>query len=200
MDSLALLARLAGHEIDKARLIRRQYEHAAKLEMAEAMSGVGHWRYDVATRAIEWSDEVFRIHGLEPGSIDPTFDTMSPRYDPEDRANVWALIERALAKGEGYDTLLRIDRAGDQRVTRTRAKVELDQDGQVVALFGIFQDITESVRGQERIEASESLFRLLSETATDIVARYAADGSFLYVSPSVEAILGREPEEMIGRK
>ena len=200
MDSLALLARLAGQEIDKARLIRRQHEHTAKLEMAEAMSGVGHWRYDVATRAIEWSDEVFRIHGLEPGSIDPTFQSMSPLYHPEDRANVRALIERSLANGEGYDTLLRIDRAGEQRVTRTQAKVELDQEGQVVALFGVFQDITEAVRGQERTEASESLFRLLSETATDIVARYAADGTFLYVSSSVEAILGRKPEEMIGRK
>lgn len=200
MDSLALLARLAGHEIDKARLIRRQHEHTAKLEMAEAMSGVGHWRYDVATRAIEWSDEVFRIHGLEPGSIDPTFHNMSPQYHPEDRANVWALIERALAEGEGYDTLLRIDRAGEQRVTRTQTKVELDQDGQVVALFGVFQDITEAVRGQERVEASESLFRLMSETSTDIVARYAADGSILYVSSSVEAILGRKPEEIIGRK
>lgn len=200
MESLALLAGLAGHEIDKARLMRRQSEQTAKLEMAEAMSGVGHWRYDVATRAIEWSDEVFRIHGLEPGSVDPTFQAMSPQYHPEDRAKVWALIERALVNGEGYDTLLRIDRAGEQRVTRTQAKAELDHEGQAIALFGVFQDITESVRGQERIKASESLFRLLSETATDIVARYAADGSFLYVSPSVEAILGRKPEEMIGRK
>ena len=35
------------------------------VDMAEAMAGVGYWRLDAATNAVDWSAQVFRIHGLE---------------------------------------------------------------------------------------------------------------------------------------
>ena len=48
-------------------------------------------------------------------------------------------------------------------------------------------------------QEGEARYRLLAETATDIVARFDAKGRFLYVSPSVKAVLGREPEDMLGK-
>ncbi|MES2860854.1 MAG: PAS domain S-box protein [Pseudomonadota bacterium] len=199
MESLKLLARLAGQEIDHSKLLRRQAEHTAMLEMSEAMAGVGHWRYDLKTGQVTWSDEVFRIHGLEPQSLDPTTHSRGEQYHPEDRVQIWTMMERAGRTGEGYDTRLRLYREGEERVTRTFAKAERDETGAIVALFGVFQDITDSVRAQDRIAESEALFRVMSETATDIIARYKPDGTFLYLSPSVEGILGYRPDQMVGR-
>ncbi len=178
MESLKLLAQLAGQEIDHGRLLRRQAEHTAMLEMSEAMAGVGHWRYEFTSGALSWSDEVFRIHGLEPGSVDPSLHSMGDQYHPDDMAEVWRLIERASRTGEGYDTRLRLTRHGEDRITRAQARAERDETGAVLALFGVFQDITDSVHAQDRIERSEVLFRVLSETATDIIARYGPDGTF----------------------
>lgn len=55
---------------------------------------------------------------------------------------------------------------------------------------------------QERREAleREADFRLLAETSTDTIVRGSLDGIRLYISPSVRALLGYEPEELIGRR
>lgn len=201
MESLKLLARLAGQEIDHARLLRRQAKHTAMLEMAEELAGLGRWRFDLVTGKVDWSDEVYRIHGRDRATFDPDFAGVLADYHTEDREILSACVERAIATGQGYNLDLRLSLAerGERRVT-TRARTDIDETGKPVALYGVVQDVTEMVRAQERTERSEALFRIMSETATDIVARYGPDGTFLYLSPSIEAVLGYRPEEMVGRR
>jgi len=165
MQSLRLLAQLAGQEIDHARLIRSQSEHTAMLEMAEALAGVGHWHYEMATGELRWSDEIFRIHGLEPRSINPASYVQGDHYHPDDLAVVRGLIERATTTGEGYQSRVRLMVNGEERVTLTRAKTECDDTGRVVALFGVLQDITDSVKAErEQAELVETL-KLAEEMA-----------------------------------
>ena len=59
---------------------------AAALRLVEALAGVGHWRYVLATEQVFWSDEVFRIHGLEPRSIAPDFPSVVAAYHADDQA------------------------------------------------------------------------------------------------------------------
>lgn len=200
VETLRELAGLAGDMLRTVDLKVDEGRRRETLEMAESMAGVGHFRVDVASGAVTWSDEVYRIHGFEPGAVDPTEYSRSGAYDQEDAVVVRALIGRAVTTGEGYDARLRLTRAdGEQRVTRSKARCERDGDGRVSALFGVFQDITETVRATEALERSEGLFRLMTQTATDIIARYLPDGTFLYLSPSVETVLGHAPGELIGK-
>ena len=200
IDTLHGFARVAGSMLEQSAAQRVQAEQVELLTMAEQIASVGHFRLDAATGKVSWSDEVFRIHGLEPGSIDPSLHCAIGAYAPGDAEVVAGLVARALETGEGYDAQLKLVRPdGEERVTRARACCERDETGRVTALFGVFQDITDSVRAHERIERSETLFRLLSETSTDIIARYKPDGTFLYLSPSVQQILGRSADDLTGR-
>ena len=201
MTMLRHLARLAGELYDQVQVQRKQFEQMTLLEMAEEMAGLGRWRFDLVTRKVDWSEAVYRIHGREREAFDPSYADVLSDYHPEDREILAAHVERAVTTGEGYDLELRLVSAtrGERRVI-TRAGTEIGEDGRPIALFGVFQDVTDIVRTQERLERSEALFREMSETATDIIARYAPDGTFLYLSPSVETIMGYRPEEMIGRR
>ena len=58
----------------------------------------------------------------------------------------------------------------------------------------------ERVRMQEALARSESQFRLLAENASDMISRHDINGVFLYASPASRAIIGFEPEELIGQK
>lgn len=62
---------------------------------------------------------------------------------------------------------------------------------------GLFLDRNNVTKALKR---SESLFRLLAENSTDMIARHGLDGSFLYVSPSCRTLLGWEPEELVGHQ
>ncbi len=200
LASLHRIAAIAGSMFDQTTAQRVQSERLKLLNLAEQMSRVGNWRFDIETGEVTWSDEVFRIHGYVPGEVQPSYETVLASYHPDDALVLADAVSRAIATGEGYDLELRLRTPElEERLVVTRAATEQDDEGRTVSMFGVFQDVTQAVRSKERLERSESLFRLMSETATDIIARYAPDGTFRYLSPSVEAVMGRTPGEMIGR-
>ena len=198
--TLDQVAAIAGSMFDQTTAQRVQSEQLKLLKLAEQMSGIGNWRYDVGSGEVTWSDEVYRIHGYAPREVEPSYEIVLASYHPEDAPVLADAVSRAMETGEGYDLELRLRPPGlDERLVVTRAATEQDDEGRTVALFGVFQDVTEAVRSTERLERSEFLFRLMSETATDVIARYDPDGTFRWLSPSVEAVMGWAPGEMIGR-
>ena len=197
--SLERVAAIAGSMFDQTTAQRVQAERLALLKLAEQMSGVGHWRFDLVSGEVTWSDEVYRIHGFEPGQVVPDYELVLAAYHPDDAEMLASAVSQASTTGAGYAFRMRIRPPGrEERLVETKAATEQDETGKTVALFGVFQDVTEAVRSQERLAESESLFRLLNETATDIVARFDNRGRFLYVSPAVKALLGRDPADMLG--
>ena len=202
-SELAMLkhvAAIAGTLLDQAIDQRLVAERLALLSLAEQMSGVGNWRFDVLTGEVTWSDEVYRIHGQTPGGAPPDYDAVLAAYHREDAPILAAAVARAIATGEGYEFRLRLCAPGrEERLVETKATTEQDESGKTVAIFGVFRDVTETVRSQERLTESEAVFRLLNDTSTDIIARYDTAGRFLYVSPAAKALLGRDPEAMLGK-
>src|SRR5690606_34110656 len=74
-----------------------------------------------------------------------------------------------------------------------------DDQGEPTALLYQAQDITDRKQAQADVRASEAEFRLLAETSTDMISRLDRDSNFLYVSHACQALLGYEPEELVGR-
>ncbi len=170
-EEVATLRRLSIMAGDLYDLEQDERASAAKrqtLELAEAMAGVGHFSVDVASGKVTWSDEVYRIHGFAPGEVDPSTYSALGAYHEDDAAVVRGLIDRAMRTGQGYDAQLRLTRRdGAERVTRTKARCERDSKGAVTALFGVFQDITDSVRDKEALiearDAAEAAAQAKSE-------------------------------------
>ena len=173
----------------------------SKLDLAEFMAGVGHWQFDLQTRVVTWSDEVYRIYGVTRDAFDPSLESAIEGYHPDDRPILLAMIARAEETGEGYDLKLRVLRMSDgaERIVTAKAVVRKDSDGRPAALFGVFQDVTEREEAARRLEASEAYYRLLTENSTDVVARYGLDGTFTYLSPAIESVLGYSVSELIGQ-
>ena len=166
--TLRRLSIMAGDLYDLEQEERASAAKRQTLELAEAMAGVGHFSVEVSTGKVTWSDEVFRIHGFTPGEVDPSSYSALGAYHEDDAALVRGLIERAMRTGEGYDAQLRLTRAdGVERVTRTKARCERDSRGVVTALFGVFQDITDTVRDKEALiearDAAEAAVQAKSE-------------------------------------
>ncbi|MBU2168026.1 MAG: PAS domain-containing protein [Alphaproteobacteria bacterium] len=198
---LAQIGRLAAEFLEQAELSRGQRERLELLKLAEEVSGVGHWRFDIESGEVTWSDEVYRIHGLTPGEIDPRYENVLAYYHPDDAPVVAEAVRRALQTGEGYQFRLRLRPPGrGERLVDAKAKVEQDEHGRTIAIFGVFQDVTDSVEVHERVARSEERYRLLTERTSDIIAVFSVDGTFRYASPAITRLMGWEPEELIGRR
>ncbi|GAA0867703.1 hypothetical protein GCM10009116_01570 [Brevundimonas basaltis] len=198
---LQSLARLVVDQLELTRARAEFAEQRRLLEFAATMSQVGHWKFDFITGKVTWSDEVFRIHGLPSDEPVPPYEVLQTFYVEEDRPVLTALVDRAIATGEGYEFKLRIrNTRGEIRHTSAKAECIRDGSGKPVAMFGVFQDITDQHNAETVIRESERRYRLLAENASDVIATYSPDGAFRYVSPSITEMLGYLPEDLIGRE
>jgi len=171
------------------------------LYLAEELAQVGHWHANLTTQEVFWSPEVYSIHGLDPEAYKPNMETALNFYHEDDRAIVREIIATSIDSRQPFSfrkRLVSADRSGI-RVVDAHGLCEYDHRGEPVGLFGVFRDVTELVNSQQSLEDSEARYRLLTERANDIMAIYDQTGTFEFLSPSVESVLGYSPESLIGR-
>lgn len=198
-ERLRELGDLVSEQIDLTaeRLVAE--EKRRLLELAEAVSRVGHWRWRLDTGELEWSDEVYRIYGLPTGSP-VTREDLGGFYSAEERADRDAFIRRVLRDGsrEEFEAFVHRPDGSTRRVVLSALR-QMTDDGRVDALFGVVQDITERHNVIQRLRRSESRYRLLADHMDDVVTRLRPDGRSSYISPAVKQLLGYQPAEMAGR-
>ena len=159
----------------QSEVLARQIEAADTrnrwLTMTEALAHVGHWRLDLTDNSLFWSDETFRIHGLEPGTPPPLEQAIEV-YHPDDRETVANAVESARRTGEFYRFQARLIRPdGEIRHTEAVAHSELDDSGKPVALFGVFADRTEEVLLRQDLLAARDVAQEAAEAKSGFLAR-----------------------------
>jgi hypothetical protein len=126
---------------------------------AGARPPVGRYRLDLVTGQWVWSDEVYVMHGFEPGDIVPTTPLMLSHKHPDDRARVDGVLRRAAETGQPFSSVHRIvDAAGRTRTLAVTGQGRRNQSsGEVTELFGYFIDVTKAAREVAAREASASI-------------------------------------------
>ncbi|NNJ92089.1 MAG: PAS domain-containing protein, partial [Gammaproteobacteria bacterium] len=166
------------------------------LEAASAIAGIGHWRLDLIDRELFWSDEVYRIHGFEPGEIRPTLENALKFYHADDRDQISDVIERSLASGEPFKFQARIVRPdGSVRQVLSRGLVN-SEEGKNTALYGVFQDISEQIDFQEQ----SLMWGYLVNESPEAIIITDASGNIIWVNQSCETLTGYSLQEMKGLK
>jgi len=161
------------------------------LHLAERVAGVGHWLIDLRNESVFWSDEIYRIHGVDPETYTPDIESAIDFYHPGDADHVRTAVERAIADKRAFEFEFRLIRpSGEIRHVHSKSEIQTDDSGDVVAIFGIFEDVTDKRHIEAQLIASEDRF--------DIAARGANIGLWdvdlrtedTYWSPRFREILG----------
>ncbi|MHB1921532.1 MAG: ATP-binding protein, partial [Chitinophagaceae bacterium] len=126
----------------------------AMLEEAQQISHIGSWERDLITGQVMWTDEMFRITGLQQGKIPLTLDTFIGLVHEEDRERVSKIIESAEQNQlpfAYYCRLLRTD--GREVIIYAQGQVTLNDQKQVIRLNGTIQDVTDLKNKEKTLEA-----------------------------------------------
>ncbi|MGN6690307.1 MAG: diguanylate cyclase, partial [Sphingopyxis sp.] len=155
---------LAALIVMQRRLARRLEQSNRWLLQAEAAALVGHWRVDLVRWSIQWSDQTYRVHGLEPGTA-VDVDYSVGQYLPEDRDAVQKILENAIRTGEPFEYQGRIVRAdGRIRHVKSHGSIDRGRGGKAVGIFGTVQDVTETVENARILEAARSAAERVANT------------------------------------
>lgn len=136
---------------ETARLLKESEE---RLNRAQRIAHLGSWELDVSQNVLTWSDEVFRIFGLEPQSFAPCYEDFLSAVHPEDRIKVHTAYGDSLREGnDGYEVEHRIIQKDTGKIRYVHEKCEhfRDEAGKVVRSGGMVHDITERKVAERKI-------------------------------------------------
>lgn len=115
------------------------------LMLAERISNSGHWRFDIKSQTLDWSAEVFRIHGLTNKSIVPTFEQAIDVLLAKDRPKFRTSFHNAIHQQQPFYLKTALKQPSGKKVkVEVIAEVERDSNGIALAVFGVYKDITRS--------------------------------------------------------
>ncbi|MBW0015504.1 MAG: PAS and ANTAR domain-containing protein [Mycobacterium sp.] len=151
---------------------------APATEAVSTYLSVGSFRFWFVGERWEWSDEVARMHGYEPGTVVPTTRLLLSHKHPEDRAHVQELLDYALRSEESFSSRHRFcDTAGNVHDAIVVADRMLDDSGAVVGTAGYYIDLTDTF--------DEARQEMLDEALPDLFENRAAieqaKGVLMYV-------------------
>lgn len=106
---------------------------------------VGRFRFFIDGQRWEWSDVVARMHGYEPGEVEPTTDLLLQHKHPEDRERIAAVLERVLS-GKPFSSRHRIiDTKGRTHCVVVAGDSMVDDAGRPIGTSGFYIDVTDSL-------------------------------------------------------
>ena len=162
---------------------------------AQAVGRIGSWEWDLATNAVEWSDELRRIYGLAPATV-LTLEKAHELTHPDDRGLLDTLVEVALATHEPFADELRIVRPdATVRVIEARGEVVLDDSGTLVRMIGTAQDITD----RKQAEAERRNVSTVLDASADAITTCSRDRIFVSWNHGAEKLYGYTADEAIGQ-
>lgn len=165
---------------------------------AEAIAHIGSWHWDIAGASLHWSDEIYRIFGLDPQSFGSTYEAFLQAIHPEDRQLVVDAVNASLADAQQpYDVVHRVVRPdGSVRTVHEYGEIYRDQSGKPLRMIGTVQDVTEAVLRDEALRESERKYRRLHESMTDAYGMVDMQGRLLEWNPAFQALLGYSAEQL----
>jgi len=171
-------------------------ESEKDLNRVQSIARIGLWQWDIASGDATWSDELFRIFGVEKQR--PNFELARSLAHPEDRASWETAVAEAVKRKEPIAIDYRAVRP-DGRVIWVRNESEpvFDAEGELIRYIGTAQDITEHKEADEALRDSEERYRALVEQAAEEIFVHDLEGRFRDANAVACEKLGYSKEELL---
>jgi PAS domain S-box-containing protein len=153
---------------------RRQAEERLRqserrLAEAQQVAHIGSWERDLRTNQVTWSDELYRLFGLQADEIDLSYPQFLKLLVPQDVDRTRALVDEAIRDRRPFSFDYQITRAdGSVRVLHDRGGVILSEEGEPIRLVGTCQDVTELRQAEQALQEYSTRLQNLSRRLLEV--------------------------------
>ncbi|MEG5041153.1 MULTISPECIES: PAS domain-containing protein [unclassified Microcoleus] len=206
-DEIRLLNAVAaqmGIAIAQANLLEQDKQQRLKLQQSEAslaaaqkIAHIGSWEFDLVTHKITWSEEVFRIFGLDSTATEPTSAQLLKMCHPGDRHLFQKTVTLTISQGISYKREFRFFHTSGQIIyVEGRGEAVFNETGEVIKLLGTVMDISDRKQAEAALLLSEERFELAFEGSAMGLWDWNLVTAEVYFNSRWKTMLGYEVEEI----
>ena len=186
-----------------ARAVEELRAAASLMSESQRVANFGSWEWRVREDLVTWSDQLYRIFGLDRATFKATLDAYIAHTHPEEREFVRSRIQAAAEGQRKFRFEHRILRpGGEERIVRCHGEPILGERGEVERVLGVCQDITEFAQVEQERDEADARFRSAFEHAPIGIALIDFDegpeGRLTQVNRALCELTGRGERELIG--
>ncbi len=130
------------------------------LEETQALSRFGGWEYDVASKTMTWSTEVYRLHGVGPDFDVNDMEAGLSFYPPETARLVAEAFRQAVEQGIPYDMDVQFQPVGGSPMWVRIMGTPQFMDDKIICVHGNFMDITEKKNMELELQLANEMLEL----------------------------------------
>ncbi|WP_162944712.1 PAS domain-containing protein [Flavisolibacter nicotianae] len=183
---------------EKEELIERLQQSEKLFKQAQALSHLGSWVYDLQTKEVTWSDELYAIYEREKGKP-LTYEEWFSFVNPVDRDTVREQFRLAIEEKKPMDIIHSIVlESGKKKVLHRKGEAIFDASGNALKIVGSTQDVTEQFRVQNELMESQIFIRKITDATPSIITTYNVNsGQYTFVSEGIIKLLGYQPADVL---
>ena len=156
-----------------------------RLKESQRIAHLGSWEIDLADQTHSWSDEMYKLFGVEIGEVIPSQEAFLSFIHPDDFTYVSKEMEKALLSHNAYSFDFRfITREGRTRYGTSLKLLDFDTDLNPTRVYGIIQDITDRKEVEKQLRNSESFNRGVLDSLNSNIAVIDVTGTLVAVNES----------------
>ena len=162
-------------------------ESDERLKRAQEIAHLGSWELDLVENRLTWSDEVYRLFGLQPQEFGATYEAFLERVHPEDRTAVDAAYAGSLRENrDTYEIEHRVIRkdTGQIRIVHEKCEHFRNSAGNIIRSVGMVHDITERKRAEQELQTALDVSMRWSRVCTAVSCSWERAGSRWQIRPS----------------
>jgi PAS domain S-box-containing protein len=182
------------------RLLKETKNH---LLAAQSIAKIGSWEWDLQNNKIHWSEEVYRIFGMDNKKSELNYESFLSFVHPDDWETVTQAVSNALHNKENYSIEHRIIRNdSNERIVHERANVIFNAAHNPVRMIGTVQDVTENKKKEKRLHEQDLELKSKAELldlAHDMIIIHDLDGKIIFWNKGAENSYGWKKEDVLGK-
>jgi PAS domain S-box-containing protein len=140
------------------------------LEQAQQIAHIGSWEWDITNKRIFWSEEMYRIYGLDPKEFVPTLESVLSFIHPFEKDSFEESVKKSIREKNEFQNERRIIKQnGNVAYVLTRGKCFYDFEGNPISVIGTSLDITESKKADEEFKKYAEFEHTILSLANDFI-------------------------------
>ncbi|MFN2457129.1 MAG: PAS domain-containing protein [Chitinophagaceae bacterium] len=180
-------------------LQQRINEHEARYKQAEALTHIGNYIFDLASPKVEWSDELYRIYGLDPKKDKITVNGVTSFLHPDEIGWISEQTKKAIETLKPFDYKYRIIlKDGTRKILHARGEVIVNEENIPIKIIGTAQDVTEREHIEEELRENQVFIKKIADATPSIIASYNVNtGKYVFISQGLKKLLGYDAEQVM---